>query len=138
MNYILISNVGQSSSETRSYQFTQELYKISRPNPNTKDVTTSWFGVVKHPITGQCALQIPDLNSDDTYVSPQVNLNRLRALLNPSLADPGEVDNIVAQVNIKKGSRIKFFDLLPAYAKNNIRTQAEMDADGWFPPVTMP
>lgn len=135
MNYILISTVGQSSSEQRANQFTRELYKISRPNPDPQDVTTSWFGVVKHPVTGQCALEVPDLNGEETYVSPQVNLNRLRSLLNPSLADPGEVDNIVAEVNLRKGSRIKFFDLLPTYAKDNIRTREELEADGWFPNI---
>lgn len=138
MDYILISTVQGQSSEQRANQFTKELYKISRPVANAKDVTTSWFGVVKHPTTGQCALQIPDLANDDTFVSPNVNLNSLRSLLNPSLADPGEVDNIVQQVNLKKGQRFKFFDLLPTYAKANLRTQAQMDAEGWFPKVTLP
>jgi hypothetical protein len=138
MDYILIQALGGQTSEQRANSFSMELYKISRPVRDKEDVTTHWFGIVKHPITGDCALQIPDLQGDDTYIHPQVNLNRLRALLNPSLADPGEVDNIVNSVNDRKGGRIRFFDLLPTYSKSNIRDQDWMDANGWFPKITMP
>lgn len=128
MHYIIIQSLGGQTSEARATEFTRELYKISRPTQGS-DATLYWWGVIKHPVTGECAIAV-DLD-ELTYIHENCNLNRLKALLNPSLANPGEVNDIIASINGKKKGQIAFRSIIPSYV--TVYDYAQMDSLGWFP-----
>lgn len=107
----------------------KELWKLARPNPNPKDVTTHLFGTVTHPVDGRVALQIDlahQLSLGDT-IRPN-NLAKLNGLLNKIA--PGASSRLANETKDKgKRAAVKIQNILPEIT---YLTREEMEADGWF------
>lgn len=122
MNYLIVSDLDGMTSEDRCKLFSKELFRISRPNGETSDVTQYLFGWVNKD--DQYALEV-----DLDYVipvHPDHDLTTLIALLNPT-ATQEEIDSISAYIG--SNSSVRFGDIVPSYV--GIKTREEL-AD-WFP-----
>lgn len=106
----------------------RELYKLSRPNPDPRDVTKYQFGWITHPVDGRVAIQI-DLESEVPLenIHPR-DLQKLNGLLNK--ITPGGSGKLAQNVADKPGgTRVKAKDILPDVV---FLTEEQMQSDGWF------
>lgn len=127
---------GGLTSKDRADQISFELWAISRPlgiRP-ANETTKYLFGRVHHPATDpadtnfeMAALPI-DLDYM-VYVHPDNNLEALLALF-PEVPEE-ERNQLSTFIGSSANNKFRFGDIIPSTA--TVRTQAELEAAGWFP-----
>jgi hypothetical protein len=127
MNYIIVRPEGILSSPQRAQFITRELYCITIPlqfqTPDQHDGTV--FGIIHHPTDGRAALQV-----DLDYVipvHPLVTLERLVSLF-PEITDAERMTLMQVIFSVKA---FPFRHIVPSTVQ--VRDEAYMIADGWFP-----
>jgi len=128
MNYIPVKDPAAAK------ELSERLYKLSRPNPDPEDVTTSLIGWVIHPDTGAVMAALPD--GLDIPIAISSDPKTLSALLTPFVAagsiTTADVTSIETKLTISKGSRVPLLDILPAFWIERQQTYEQLKADGWF------
>ncbi len=135
-NYIIVLPEAELTSEQRAEGISEELFKISRPPHvrNPRDVSRYVFGWFAHPETDEAS---PNFNLNalrvdldyQIYVHPENNLDGLLALF-PEVPE-AEKQQLSAYIASSATGRFRFGDIIPSTA--NVRDQAYMEANGWFP-----
>jgi len=126
---LLIAPIQGYTPTQRAEAISQELNKINMPIAE-QCASRYVFGWITHPITGECVLQ-----ADTAYtiwVHPDNNLLALIALM-PNL--PMQVQAGLVAL-IENSQTITFGQLLTG--QEDILTDAQLEADGWFNPITEP
>ena len=125
--YIIVRPEGILTSPQRAQFITRELYCITLPlqfqTPEQADGTV--FGVIHHPTDGRAALQV-DLDYVIT-VHPLVTLERLVSLF-PEITD---AERMTLMQVIFSSKAFPFRHIVPSTVQ--VRDEAYMIADGWFP-----
>lgn len=128
MNYLVLS----TPSEPYAAAISSALWGLARPpavrKPEDTQNYTSW--IVK-PDESAVALFVPD---DTRPVHPAADLQPLLDLMAPAITD-AELTAITEAVESARGGRIRFKSLVEASPSlsANLRTKAQLEADGWFP-----
>ncbi len=138
MEYIKVLPQAGLTSEQRAEAISYELWAISRPPQVRKpeDVTLYLFSWIKHPTQDPAYVEVVDtaLNIITDYiiqVHPENNLTNLVALF-PELSQQ-EKDTLVAYIESQQS--FPFTNIIPQDVK--VFTQAEMEASGWFPDLSI-
>lgn len=125
--YIIVRPEGILTSPQRAQFITRELYCITLPlqfqTPDQHDGTV--FGIIHHPTDGRAALQV-----DLDYVipvHPLVTLERLVSLF-PEITDAERMTLMQVIFSVKA---FPFRHIVPSTVQ--VRDEAYMIADGWFP-----
>ena len=131
MNYIPVKNPAAARA------LSERLYKLSRPNPDPEDVTTSLIGWVIHPDTGAVMAALPD--GLDLPIAVSSDPKALSALLTPFVTagsiSVADVTSIETKLTDSKGSRVPLLDILPTFWVERQQTYEQLKADGWFADV---
>lgn len=97
--------------------------------------TDLYCGVLRHPVTGEAALDLPDTEQVPIHV--EATGEDLAAVLSVFVADgaitPTEAAGIGQAVGASAGSLARIADFVPPSWQANVRTRAQMNAGGWFP-----
>jgi len=142
MRYILLS------SEQTCADLSRALYRISAPEHLSIGSGTLYlFPWIQHPVNGSWAL-----NFDDAYQyqkhwavndmltapgDPYGSQALMQTLFLPIAADG--TNSLQALLSyILANDVIDTGEILPLVDPELVKTQAEMDADGWFPVLAMP
>ena len=128
VNLLIAPITGYTATE-RAAALSAELWNICRPlqvRDPAKD-TNALFGWVTHPATGECVLQA--YTDHVIRVHPDNNLSTLIALM-PNL--PLQVQAGLVAL-IENSQTITFGQLLTG--QEDILTDAQLEADGWFNPI---
>lgn len=130
MNYLILS----SPNMDRAWSLSAAMWELSSP----ADVqlaegrqTTHWVAPIKHPTQNLVALPLPET---DEYIHPSADMAKLAPFLNGILT-ANEQTATAQTVLERRGGRMNFSTVLTAAPslQNKIKTQAEMEAAGWFP-----
>lgn len=109
--------------------FSRDFYRLSRPSDvaDRSDVTTFLGTVFVHPSDGRVAVSIPE-----NLLPVHVQADRFG--LDPYTEDLILSERVETRNNItsSKGFRVKPETILPTRIASNLKTRAEMEADGWF------
>ena len=125
MSYLLLS-------QPKAEEYSAALWGISRPpsvrSERDTQLYTSWL---THPDTGAQALFVPD---DTRPVHVDADLQPLLDRMAPAITED-ELTAITEAVEASRGGRISFKSLVEASPSLsvNLRTKAQLEADGWFP-----
>lgn len=122
MTYLIL----QTTDPAEAWSFSALMWGLAA---NKGHKTSHAVPVIEHPTDGRLALHIGDY---EQALAPDADVDPFCDAL-PVPQD--ERDALQAALIDKRGSRIKIIDMLthtPTLAAN-LRTRAEMDADGWFP-----
>ena len=130
MNYLILSQPDLD----RAQNLSAAIWNLSSPlavQQSKGRVTTHWSNPIQHPTTGAVALPLPaaaefiDQAADIAGVAPFLN-----GVLNAS-----EQSAVAGKINSAKGNRLSFSSILTSAPSlsNKIKTQEQMEADGWFP-----
>jgi hypothetical protein len=105
------------------------------PNHLRQESWTDLYAqVLYHPTNGQAAINLPD----DEYVPIhlQVNGYELQSLLNIFIIDGAitqeEANNIISQIQINAGKKVKIIDFIPDSWKQWVYNYTQMKDMGWF------
>ena len=119
--------LGLTSAE-RALALDAEVWCLLRPAALQLPQDTKYiYPRIVHPETGQTAI-VGD-TTDDIYISPEVDLDDLLALL-PEVPQE-EKDGLVMFIDANKGSSVPFGQLIPSTSTQ--LTEVEAEALGWFP-----
>ncbi len=125
MNYLILS------SEAEARDISREFYRLSRPlhirDPD--DVTEFFSHHVVHPVTGEVALAVPDT---DMPIHADVDSAALASVTD---GRTNAVDKAAMRQNVanKRNQRATMTEIFPPSINGDIKDQAFMDAQGWFP-----
>ena len=128
--YLPVEPIEGMTSAERADAMNRETWNLYRPDSikNPNDVTRHAFPEITHPETSQVA--IVGQTDEQVYISPEVDLTRMLELL-PEVPQV-EKDQLVAYVEVSKGSYIPFSTLIPSSSAQ--LTEAEAIAGGWIEP----
>lgn len=104
------------------------LFALSRPTQDAGDVTAYWCGWIVHPADGRVALTGIDTPAP---IHPDADPDALVAGIAGAITTD-EAATLRAQIEAARGTRVAPADLLPASLGDQLRTEAELRADGWF------
>ncbi len=95
--------------------------------PAFNETTQYYCGWIEHPENNEVALVFPE--NDLLPISPEANpillVDTIKATITASEAT--ELENLIAN-----SQSIKPIEHIPASLASNIKTEAEMEAGGWF------
>jgi len=113
----------------------RSLMRLLMPNHLRQESWTDLYAqVLYHPTNGQAAINLPD----DEYVPIhlQVNGYELQSLLNIFIIDGAitqeEANNIISQIQINAGKKVKIIDFIPDSWKQWVYNYTQMKDMGWF------
>ncbi len=125
IRYLILSGDAESARD-----LSREWYRISRPAlvRAPDDVTEFFSDHIVHPTTGEVALFILD---EDMPVHAAADGAALAALTNgrTNAADKAQMRGNVAA---RRGARTLMTDIYPASINGDIKSEAFMEAQGWF------
>lgn len=130
MKYYILSQ----SSVSFAQDFSRDFYQLSRPSDvaDRRDITKFLGSVIVHPTDSRVAVSIPE-----TLLSIHMQADRFGL-------DPYTVSLVASErektrnnITNSMGSRVMPETIFPARIVSDLNTQAEMDADGWFPEVRL-
>jgi len=128
LNYIIISPLGEMSSNERCTSINRELWKISRPLNYENDGSLYLFDQIKHPEQDMWAL-IVDLDCEIT-VDPYKNLTVLITLLDNTLT----IEQIKGLIDyIESSQQVLFKNIIPPTTV--VRDKQYMKDNRWIPEV---
>lgn len=128
LNYIIISPLGEMSSNDRCTSINRELWKISRPLNYENDCSLYLFDQIKHPDQDMWALVV-DLDCEIT-VDPYKNLTVLITLLDSNLT----IEQIRRLIDyIDSSQQVLFRNILPPTVI--VRDEQYMKDNGWIKEV---
>lgn len=130
---------GKSQGEGKgvSAYFWELIRPLSERNP--KDVTNYLLDVITHPTTGEEAILV---DSNVFMIHPNTNDleidERTEQLENHGVITAQEKTGLRTAIKSLKGQEISVLDLMPIRYKVKpfVKTYEEMEADGWFTPIT--
>lgn len=126
MKYFILSF---SSSVRHAQDFSRDFYRLSRPSDvaDRSDVTRFLGTVLVHPSDGRVAVSIPE-----RLLPIHAQADRLG--LDPYTADLILSERVETRNNItsSRDSRVMPETIFPTRITADLKTQAEMEADGWF------
>ena len=130
MNYLILSQ----PDIDRAWQLSAALWELSSPESvQTAEGrgTKYWSAPIEHPTSGAVALSLPDYAE---HIHPSADMAKVAPFLNGVL-NASEQASVAGKIGEAKSSRMAFSTILTdaPSLKNKIRTQPEMEADGWFP-----
>ena len=127
--YLPVEPITGYTSDERAVALDAEIWNLYRPVSiqNQKDSTNQLFPTLVHPTTEQVA--IIGETTEQVYISPEVNLTNLIALL-PEVPQV-EKDALIAYIDANKGGYVPFENLIPSTSTQ--LTEAEAVAQGWPP-----
>ena len=129
MNYIPVKDPAAAK------ELSERLYKLSRPNPDPEDVTTSLIGWVIHPDTGVVMMAFPD--GLDLPIEVSSDPKTLSALLTPFVTagsiTTADIESIETKLTVSKGDRVPLLEILPTFWIERQQTYEQLKAEGWFP-----
>ncbi len=127
--YLPVEPIEGMDSAERADALDAEVWSLVRPiavrDPN--EATEYMYSRVTHSVTQQVAI-IGD-TTDEVYISPEVDLTDLLALL-PEVPQE-EKDGLVMYIDANKGGSVPFGQLIPSTSTQ--LTEVEAEALGWFP-----
>lgn len=128
MSYLIL----ESNVVADSLDVSREYFRLSRPATvaAANDVTKFWSATIVHPTTGEVALNIPTV---DFVVHALASDDALPvALFNGrvNLPDRAQMKNDIAN---GRTFRRTMAGLLPLGLQGDIKPDAFMEAQGWFP-----
>ena len=125
--YLILSQ----NSTNYALAVSAKIWKLSSPDADTnpRKTTKYWTGYIVHA-DGRVALVIPDDDTIRVHAAADADdlPNSLIGILTPA-ARAKLRDDILA--NRGKVARVSV--LIPTEKVGNVRTKAQMQADGWFP-----
>ena len=126
------------TSQEHAEQLSRSLMRLLRPSHlRGDDWTDLYCGVVRHPTTGQTALELPE--REQVPIHLEADAGELSALLATFVADEAltqaEANGIIAAVQANAGQRVQIADFIPPSWSQWVLTRAQMEASGWFPVV---
>lgn len=128
MSYLIL----EVPSEGEAINVSREYFRLSRPVGVAKadDVTKLLSGIIIHPDTGEVALFINEESFLIDLLASDENLPV--ALFNGrvNVPDRAQMKNDIAA---QRGARSTMAVLLPAGLEGDIKPDAFMEAQGWFP-----
>ncbi len=100
-----------------------------RPSLDGKpNVTTHWWSVITHPVTGETALRI---DPDEAFqIKPDGKGDDFIPLMN--IPTQAERDKGIQDIAANRGRRVSVSSLLPDSIQGAAKTREQMAADGWF------
>jgi hypothetical protein len=118
-------------------QLNRSIQRLMRPS-HLRDgscVTDLYCPMVTHPTTGEMALQLPE--SETVPVHLEADGSELLAVLSV-FVDKGtltqaDADAIAGAVGSLRGQEVRIADFIPESWSQAVMTQAQAEADGWFP-----
>lgn len=131
MKYFILS---PSSTLRLAQDFSRDFFRLSRPaNVADRNDVTEFLGkVLVHPTDGRIAVSIPE------------NVLSIHAEADRFGLDPYTVDLIASErvetrnnITSSQNERVMPETILPVRIAGDLKTFAEMDADGWFPEVEL-
>lgn len=98
-------------------------------------ITDFYCPMVTHPTTGEMALQLPESETVPVHIEADgAELQAMMAVfVNDGSITQQEADGIVAAVQLYAGQQVVIADLIPPGWQGNVLTQAQAEAEGWFP-----
>ncbi len=127
--YLPVEPIEGMDSAERADALDAEVWSLVRPiavrDPN--EATEYMYSRVTHSVTQQVAI-IGD-TTDEVYISPEVDLTDLLALL-PEVPQE-EKDGLVMYIDANKGGSVPFGQLIPSTSTQ--LTEVEAEALGWLP-----
>jgi len=120
MTYLILS----TPSEDYARSMSAALYTLSAPAGAQTQYAVGW---VMHPTTGDVALR---LGNEGSYLQPDADVSAFVSLLPIT---PDEADALTATLDAARGTHLRYVDMLPESLTDGMRTQEQMDADGWWP-----
>lgn len=109
----------------------QELYLLMRPEHVREERDTIYHvGKVTHPDTGQEAIELP---ADITIrLHEEADIDAFCALVE-GWVDATAAEEVRQNYDANVGEHVLVRDFLPSAISDQVRTQSEMEAEGWFP-----
>jgi len=120
MTYLILS----TPSEDYARSMSAALYALSAPAGAQTQYAVGW---ITHPETGDVALRLGD---EGSYLQPDADLNAFVSLLPITEA---EASDLTATLKAVRGTNLRYVDMLPDSLADGMRTQEQMEADGWWP-----
>jgi hypothetical protein len=121
MKYLIL----KTPSTAYAQAISRFIYGMSVPAFN--ETTQYYCGWIEHPENNEVALVFPE--NDLLPISPEANpillVGTIKATITASEAT--ELENLIAN-----SQSIKPIEHIPASLASNIKTEAEMEAGGWF------
>jgi len=128
MNYLILTQ----HSPTYADNLSAGMMEIGRPKSVRNSYDKTKFYTTRHEHTdGRVALFIPD---ETKLVHPDANFDNLLSLIGESVTED-EINAIGAVLEGRRGSRVSLLAIIQASPSlsPNLKTQEQMEADGWFP-----
>ena len=118
-------------------QLNRSIHRLMRPS-HLRDgsyVTNLYCPMITHPSTGEMALQLPESETVPVHIEADgAELQAMMAIFaNDGSITQQEADGIVAAVQLYAGQQVVIADRIPPSWQGNVLTQAQAEADGWFP-----
>ena len=119
MNYLILT--------ISSIEYAKSISRFLRVIQKDKDPTTQYFNHwLMHSITHEVALAFPDV---DIKLDDEADASLLVDVVRNAIT-PEEAQAMEDRIN--QGGNVKPLDFIPQSVGQNIRTQDQMDSDGWF------
>lgn len=115
----------QAANEAYANAVSQGMWSLCAHPSST---TTSMYGRITHPTTGQIALMV---GSPKFYVQPTADVAAFVALVAGAVAE-GEAASLATAIEAAKGTKVDVTTLLPASIAANLLTLSEAKEAGWF------
>lgn len=131
MIYVLVAS-------QHAEQLSRSLMRLLRPSHlREEDWTDLYCGVVRHPSSGQTALELPEQETVPIHIeSDGAELSALLAVfVQDSALSQQEADGITSAASAMAGQRVRVADFIPPSWSQWVLTRAQADAAGWFPPL---
>lgn len=117
--------------------FNRGLCRLMRPTAlrDADYVTDLYCPMHTHPTNGWMALELPDVETVPIHLA--ADGSELAVVLDRFVEDQAltqqEADDIVSAVIATRGQQVRIADFIPASWQAYVFTQAEMEAQGWWP-----
>jgi len=128
------------ADEARAIELSTALWSLSVPNLSGHQ-TNKYCGWITHPTTGGAVIQLPN---KALYIHPEADINALDSFLMP-LITAEELDQVHYVLNICRnggsdpdnenyipGNRVNFLDFLPQSLTNRVKSNQQLEDEGWF------
>lgn len=120
-------------------QLSRSIMRLLRPSHLREENWTDLYcEVLRHPTSGEAALNLPD--TEQVPIHMEATGEKLAAVLSVFVADgaisQAEAAGIGQAVAGSAGQLVRVADFIPPSWQANVRTLAQMEAGGWFPPST--
>lgn len=124
-------------SRDQSREFSRGLARLMRPSHlrNPADVTDFYCEVISHPSNGWDALVLPETETVPVHLEADGSelLAVLSVFVDKGTLTQADADAIAGAVGSLRGQEVRIADFIPESWSQAVMTQAQAEADGWFP-----